>query len=93
MRATELRDLPYEELKEKLSDAVFLRAAGELFPQMLRTMASDLPLREKLHAAVNVEMDALEASPFLPGYILCELRSDPERLSGLLHEAMPVGLP
>ena len=80
----------YYRSKEKLSDAVFLRAAAELFPLMLRTLGSDLPLREKLRTAIEVEMDALEASPFLPGYILCELRADPERLSALLHEAMPV---
>ncbi len=80
----------YYRSKAKLADAVFLRAAGAMFPQLLGTLASDLPLREKLHAAVGVEMDALAASPYLPGYILCELRSDPARLSALLHEAMPV---
>ena len=81
----------YFRSKEKLSDAVFLQAAGRLFPQMLGALASDLPLRDKLQAAINAQMDALEASPFLPGYILCELRADPERLSALLHETMPVG--
>lgn len=80
----------YFRSKEKLSDAVFLQAAGRLFPQMLGALSSDLPLRDKLQAAINAEMDALDASPFLPGYILCELRADPERLSALLHETLPV---
>ncbi|GAB5537669.1 MAG: hypothetical protein Rubg2KO_39180 [Rubricoccaceae bacterium] len=80
----------YFRTKEKLSDAVFLQAAGGLFPQMLGALASDLPLREKLQTAIHTQMDALEASPFLPGYILCELRADPERLSRLLHETFPV---
>ena len=57
---------------------------------MLGALASDLPLRDKLQAAVEAELAAIEANPFLPGYILCELRADPERLSGLLHEMMPV---
>ena len=54
----------YFRTKKKLSDAVFLQAAGRLFPQMLRALASDVPLREKLQAAINAQMDAVEASPF-----------------------------
>ncbi|WP_412069157.1 TetR/AcrR family transcriptional regulator [Rubrivirga sp. IMCC43871] len=80
----------YFRTKEGLADAVFLRAAAGLFPQLLGALASDLPLRDKLQAAINVEMDALEGDPFLPGYILCELRTDPARLSALLHETLPV---
>ena len=80
----------YFRTKEKLADAVFLQAAGRLFPQMLSALASDLPLRKKLRGAIHAHMDAVDASPFLPGYILCELRADPERLSMLLHETMPV---
>ncbi|NNF56939.1 MAG: TetR/AcrR family transcriptional regulator [Rhodothermaceae bacterium] len=80
----------YYRSKERLADAVFLRAARGLFPQLLQTLSSELPLREKLQAAINAEMDALEASPYLPGYILCELRADPERLSDLIHEVIPV---
>ena len=80
----------YYRSKEKLANAVFLRAARDMFPQLLGTLASDLPLREKLRAAIEFEMDALDANPFLPGYILCELRADPERLSALIHKAVPV---
>ena len=80
----------YFRTKERLSDAVFVRAARSLFPQILQALASDLPLRQRLQAAIEAEMDALDANPFLPGYILCELRSDPDRLSSLLHGALPV---
>ena len=80
----------YYRSKERLADAVFLRAARGLFPQLLGTLGSDLPLREKLQAAIDAEMDALEASPYLPGYILCELRTNPDRLSALIHEAVPI---
>ena len=80
----------YYRSKEKLANAVFLQAARAMFPQLLGTLASDLPLRDKLRAAIDFEIDALEANPFLPGYILCELRADPERLSTLIHEAVPV---
>ncbi|MEO0556588.1 MAG: helix-turn-helix domain-containing protein [Bacteroidota bacterium] len=80
----------YFRSKQKLADAVFVQSASRLFPQLLGALASDLPLREKLQAAIDAEIDALEASPFLPGYILCELRADPARLSDLLHAAVPV---
>ena len=80
----------YYRTKEKLSDAVFLGAAREMLPQMMGALASDLPLRQKLQAAIDVEMATLDAHPFLPGYIICELRSQPERLKSLLSEAVPM---
>ncbi len=36
-------------------------------------------------------MEVLERSPFLPGYILCEMRADPTRLAALIAEAPPPG--
>ena len=75
----------------KLADAVFLRAAGTLFPQLLGALASDLPLRDKLQAVVDAEMSTIEANPFLPGYILCELRADSGRLTSLIEDTMPPG--
>lgn len=81
----------YFRTKAKLADAVFLRAAASLFPQLLGALGSDLPLKAKLQAVVDAEMDAIEANPFLPGYILCELRTDPARLTALLEETIPAG--
>lgn len=80
----------YFRSKEKLSDAVFLRAASELLPRFLMTLASDLPLRQRLTAAIAVQMETMEANPYLPGYILCEMRSAPDRLRALMNEAVPV---
>lgn len=82
----------YFRSKEKLSDAVFVQAARELFPRLLAGLGSDLPLREKLQEAIDTDMEMLEASPFLPGYLLCELRSEPERLKALLHGALRVDM-
>jgi AcrR family transcriptional regulator len=80
----------YFRSKEKLADAVFLRAVRDLFPRMMGALGADQPLRERLLAAIEAEMDTLEASPFLPGYVLCELRAEPTRLSALLHSALPI---
>ena len=76
----------YFRTKEKLSDAVFVRAAQEMFPGMVAALSVDLPLRDRIQRAIDVEMDALETNPFLPGYILCELRARPDQLKELLAE-------
>ncbi len=34
--------------KERLADAVSLRAAREMFPRMMAALASDVPLRDRL---------------------------------------------
>ncbi len=81
----------YFRTKERLAEAVFLRAAQTLFPRMLQTLASDLPLREKLQRAVEVEIDMLSKNPYLPGYIIAEFQYQPDRLRTLLDEVLPVG--
>ena len=78
----------YFRSKERLAEEVFLRAAKVLFPKMLETLASDLPLREKLDRAVDLEIDQLTANPFLPGYILAELQYRPKRLVTLLESTV-----
>ena len=80
----------YYRTKEKLADAVFLRVAVTLFPRLMGALGSDLPLRDKLRATIETQSKALAAAPFLPGYVLCEMRSNSDRLSKLLSEAVPL---
>jgi AcrR family transcriptional regulator len=80
----------YFRSKEKLAEAVFLRAAGTLFPNMLQALASDLPLEEKLQRAAGIELDILEQNPYLPGYVIAEFQYRPDRLGELLGQAVPV---
>ena len=79
----------YYRTKEKLAEAVVLRAVRTLFPRMFATFASDLPLREKLQVAAGLEIDMLEANPYLPGYLISEFQYQPERLKALLAMAGP----
>lgn len=81
----------YFRSKERLAEAVFLRAVRMLFPQMLQTIASDLPLREKLEQAIRIELDLLEENPYLPGYIIAELQYRPEHLRELLGQTVDLG--
>lgn len=73
----------YFRSKDKLAEAVFLRAGRRLFPAVIATLQSDLPLEEKVRRVVEVELDNLSASPFLPGYVLCEINHHPERVGQL----------
>jgi AcrR family transcriptional regulator len=80
----------YFRTKERLAEAVFLRAARTLFPQMLEVLASARPLREKIQRAVEVELDLLDQNPYLPGYIISEFQYRPEAFRDLLTNALPV---
>jgi AcrR family transcriptional regulator len=80
----------YYRTKGRLAEAVFLRAAGTLFPRMLAALAADRPLRDKLRDAVEAESDMLEANPYLPGYLIAEFQYEPERLRDLIAQALPV---
>ena len=80
----------YFRTKERLAEAVFLRAARTLFPQMLQALASDLPLREKLQQAIDAELAILDANPYLPGYVISEFQYRPDTFRTLLTDALPV---
>lgn len=75
----------YFRSKERLAEAVFRRAAGELFPVVAGILASDLPLDEKVRKVIEVELDRLSRTPYLPAYVISELAYHPERIHQLLE--------
>ena len=74
----------YFRSKERLAEAVFKRAAGQLLPAVIRILASDAELDDKVRQVVKVELDHLLKVPYLPGYILSELTHHPERAPQLI---------
>ena len=74
----------YFRSKDRLAEAVFLRAGRRLFPSVIATLQSDLPLEEKVQRVIEIELDNLSAAPFLPGYVLCEINHHPERVGQLV---------
>lgn len=70
----------YFRSKDRLSQAVFERAAKELFPAVFGILASDAPLAGKVRQVVELELDRLSKAPYLPGYIISELSHQPERI-------------
>ena len=74
----------YFRSKERLAEAVFTRAAGQLFPAVIRILGSDAELEDKVGQVVEVELQHLSKTPYLPGYILSELAHHPERAPQLI---------
>lgn len=71
----------YFRSKDRLAEAVFHRAAAQLFPVVVGVLASDRPLAEKVRAIVEIETDRLSRTPYLPAYIISELAHHPERIT------------
>lgn len=80
----------YFRTKERLAEAVFLKAAGELFPGLLGALTAPGDVASRVRAAVAFETGFLTAHPYLPGYILAELRAHPDRMQALLRGAFPI---
>jgi AcrR family transcriptional regulator len=82
----------YFRSKEKLSEAVFQRAAKRLMPPVLGILMSEMPLEEKVEWMAKHYVDALLAAPHLPGYLLSEMHHHPERLHAFIVKVaeMPV---
>jgi len=73
----------YFRSKEKLSDAVFRETAGRMFPAIIHALGGDLSIDEKIERIVDMYLDNMSRTPFLPGYILSELHHHPERVPQL----------
>jgi TetR/AcrR family transcriptional regulator len=74
----------YFRSKERLSEAVFRRAATELLPRVVQVMSSEADLEKKVAQVVQLELDHLSRTPYLPGYIISELAHQPERAAQLI---------
>jgi AcrR family transcriptional regulator len=71
----------YFRSKDRLAEAVFHRAAAQLFPAVVGVLASKRPLAEKVRTVVEIELDRLSRAPYLPAYIISELAHHPERIT------------
>lgn len=82
----------YFRSKDHLAQAVFRRALGELLPQAMKVLRSDLALEEKVRGIVELEVDILRRNPFLPGYLLGELTHHPERVHEIFESVVGMKL-
>ena len=70
--------------KDTLAAAVFQRELRTLVQPVLQTLASELPLEDKVRTVIGMYLDRLTALPQMPGYILAEMHFHPERLEALM---------
>ena len=77
----------YFRTKDRLAEAVFRRAAGQLFLQVIQVLSSDLTLEDKVSKVVAIEIDHLSRTPGLPSYIISELHHHPERVRLLISSS------
>jgi len=79
--------------KDGLALAVFRESAAQLFPGILRILASDAPIEARVEQVVHHYIDTLRAHPFLPGFVLGEMNFNPERMVALASEMASLGVP
>jgi TetR/AcrR family transcriptional regulator len=74
----------YFRSKDRLARAAFERAAGQLLPAVIRVLASDASLEDKVERIVDLEIGHLSKAPYLPGYIISEITHHPARVPDLI---------
>jgi TetR/AcrR family transcriptional regulator len=74
----------YFRTKNRLAEAVFRRAAGQLLRAVIEVLGSDLDLDDKVARVVALELEHLSKSPYLPGYLISEVTHHPERVQVLI---------
>lgn len=82
----------YFSTKDRLAAEVFQRELRSLVQPVLGTMASDLPLEDKVRRVIGLYLERLSDFPQMPGYVLAEMHFHPDRL-GALMAAMVGGDP
>ena len=78
--------------KALLADAVFVRAAGELFPRLFAILQSELSIEEKVRVIVPTYIDFLRPRPYLPVYVMHEMHAHPGRIADVFAQRGPVPL-
>jgi TetR/AcrR family transcriptional regulator len=76
----------YFRSKEGLAEAVFRETAGHLVPALIQLLGSDATIEQKVERFVQLYIDTVRESPFIPGYIVAELQFHPERITSLASE-------
>lgn len=70
----------YYRTKDRLFEEVFHLSAREVMVPVLETFQTALPFRDKIERFVHLYIDSVVRNPHVPGFILEELRRNPDRL-------------
>ena len=77
----------YFRSKDKLFDSIFKDALLTLLPPLVSVLISDLPLFEKIAYFTDQYIDILSKNPNIAGFVLHELKMNPNRLLGTLTQS------
>lgn len=76
--------------KQQLFEAVFMKAFGQLAPQMNLIFASEEKLFDKIRKFVSGYIDFILKNPYLPSFIIQELNQNPEFVKKFMsHQGKP----
>lgn len=75
----------YFRSKEKLFEAIFATVLKKAFPNILKFLASDLTLEQKVDLFIESYIDLLQKNPYLPMFILKEINRNPESLADIIR--------
>lgn len=70
----------YFRSKDQLFEAVFNRAISSFLPLIKSVLEADMPLIAKIIRFVENYMEVLLTNPYIPGFIIHELNTDPGRM-------------
>jgi len=76
----------YFRSKQNLFDQVFEEAVATLFPKLIATLQSDLPLDMKIYRIVDYYMNTISRNRDIPLFVLSEIRQNPEHLLMLVKD-------
>lgn len=69
----------YFRSKGELAAAVFEKVARGIFARLGEALLADAPIEETVERIVDVYLDQLSKTPFLPAYLIAEFSQHPER--------------
>lgn len=76
----------YFRSKENLFKAIFKSVFENFFPKVFKTFQSEISFFDKLKFFIDNYLDVLSNNPFLPAFILHEIRLRPEMLINSMKE-------
>jgi TetR/AcrR family transcriptional regulator len=79
----------YFRSKSRLADAVFQRVAAGIFARLGEAAGSDAELEDKVRRIIDIYLDQLAKTPYVPVYVLSELNQHPERAGQFLEAIRP----
>lgn len=79
----------YYRTKDRLFGAVFQEAFRKFMPHIGEIMKSDQPFEEKIRQFIRNYITLLKNNPYIPGFVLHELSSNPQKVI-TLFQGLPI---